>query len=266
MNKPLVSVVMSVYNEEDYLKETIDSILSQTLADFEFIIINDGSEDKTQNILNEYKKIDCRIKLISNRKNLGIAKSTNIGIENVEGKYIAIMDAGDLSHRQRLEKQTKYLETRDEVYILGTQGRWIDGEGKAIGIWKMPVSVDGKALYETGGAIHPSIMARRALFDVIGLYDETLMMSQEFDLYMRSLKKGLRMANLEDELICVRERNNGMTLKHLKTIQKNQLKIKLKYLPTFFGFWNTIYTVRSFVGYIIPTYMLMKIVKRMKRL
>ena len=130
MNKPLVSVVIGVYNEEDYLKETIDSILNQTLADFEFIIIDDGSEDKTQNILNEYKKIDCRIKLISNRKNLGISKSTNIGIKNAEGKYIAIMDAGDLSNRRRLEKQAKYLEARDDVYILGTQGRWIDGEGK----------------------------------------------------------------------------------------------------------------------------------------
>ena len=88
MNKPLVSVVMGVYNEEDYLKETIDSILNQTLADFEFIIIDDGSEDKTQNILNEYKKIDCRIKLISNRKNLGISKSTNVGIKIAEGKYV----------------------------------------------------------------------------------------------------------------------------------------------------------------------------------
>jgi glycosyltransferase involved in cell wall biosynthesis len=266
MSSPVVSVVMSVCNEEKYLNDTINSILNQTLADFEFIIVNDGSEDKTQSILNKYKKLDCRIKLISNQKNLGIAKSTNIGIKNADGKYIAIMDAGDISHRQRLEKQTKYLEARDEVYILGTQGRWIDGEGKAIGIWKMPRSVDGKALYKTGGAIHPSIMARRALFDVIGLYDETLIMSQEFDLYMRSLKNGLKMANLEDELICIRERREGMTFKHMKTLKKNQLKIKIKYLPAFFGFWNIIYTLRSFLGFIIPTFMLMMIVKHMKRL
>jgi glycosyltransferase involved in cell wall biosynthesis len=265
MNKPLVSVVMSVYNEEAYLKETIDSILNQTLADFEFIIVNDGSDDRTQDILNEYKKIDCRIKSILNRKNLGIAKSTNIGIKNAEGKYIAIMDAGDLSHRQRLEKQIKYLKVQNEVYILGTQGRWIDSKGKAIGIWKMPLSVDGKALYETGGAIHPSIMARKGLFDAVGLYDETLTMSQEFDLYMRCLKKGLRIANLEDELICVRERGGGMTLKHLKTIQKNQLKIKIKYLPAFFCFWNVVYTTRSLGGYLIPSLILTTIVKYHRR-
>lgn len=265
MSSPLVSVVMSVYNEENYLKDTIESMLNQTMEDFEFIIINDGSEDKTQSILDKYKKIDYRIKLISNWKTLGIAKSTNIGIKNADGKYIAIMDAGDISHRQRLEKQTKYLEARNEVYILGTQGRWIDGEGKAIGIWKMPQNVDGNALYRTGGAIHPSIMARKALFDIIGPYDETLIMSQEFELYMRSLKNGLKMANLEDELICIRERRDGMTFKHMKTLQRNQLKIKIKYLPTFFSFWNLIYTLRSFLGFIIPTFMLMMIVKHIKR-
>jgi len=265
MNNPLVSVVMGVYNEEDYLKETIDSILNQTLADFEFIIIDDGSEDKTQNILNEYKKIDSRIKLISNRKTLGIAKSTNSGIKNANGKYIAIMDAGDLSHRQRFEKQTRYLEARDDVYILGTQGRWIDQDGKIIGIWNMPLNVDGKALYETGGAIHPSIMARRTLFDVIGLYDETLIMSQEFDLYMRSLKNGLKMANLEDEMICIRERREGMTFKHLKTLQKNQLKIKIKYLPAFFGFRNAVYTARSLGGYLMPSFILTTLVRHHRR-
>ena len=73
------------------------------------------------------------------------------------------------------------------------------------------------------------------------------------------------MANLEDELICVRERSDGMTLKHLKTIQKNQLKIKLKYLPDFFGFWNVIYTIRSFGGYLIPSSILDEIVKYLRR-
>lgn len=265
MSSPLVSVVMSVRNEEKYLNDTIESMLNQTLDDFEFIIINDGSEDKTQSILDKYKKIDCRIKLIYNPKTLGIAKSTNIGIKKADGKYIAIMDAGDISHHQRLEKQTKYLEAKNEVYILGAQGRWMDKEGKAIGIWKMPRSVDGKALYKTGGAIHPSIMARKALFDVIGPYDENLIMSQEFELYMRCLKNGLKMANLEDELICIRERGDGMTFKNMKTLQRNQLKIKIKYLPAFFSFWTIIYTIRSFGGYLIPSSILNEIVKYYRR-
>jgi len=265
MNKPLVSVVMSVHNEEGYLKGTIDSMLNQTLADFEFIIINDGSSDKTQDILAEYKKMDNRIKLVSNHENLGIAKSTNIGIKKAEGKYIAIMDAGDLSHRQRLEKQTNYLEARDDVFILGTQGRWIDRDGKKIGNWKLPKKIDSKMLYKTGGAIHPSIMAKRDLFDIVGLYDENLVMSQEFDLYMRSMKRGLDMANLEDELICIRERGKGMTLRHLKTIQKNQLKIKIRYLTSFFSLWNVIYTIRSLAGYLIPSYALIKVIKYTRR-
>lgn len=265
MSWPLVSVVMSVYNEENYLKETIDSILNQTLANFEFIIVNDGSTDRTQEILETYGKMDERMKLTSNPRNFGIAKTTNIGIRKAKGKYVAIMDAGDLSHPKRLEKQTEYLEAKKDVHILGTQGRWIDKDRKSIGTWRMPLRVDGRALYKTGGAIHPSIMARRDIFDTVGLYDEDLVMSQEFDFYMRALKNHLIIANLEDELICIREREEGMTLEHLKTIQKNQLKIKIKYLPLFLDFWNIFYTIRSLVGYMIPSIILINIIKKHRR-
>ena len=175
------------------------------------------------------------------------------------------MDAGDLSHRQRFEKQIKYLEAMDDVYILGTQGRWIDQDGKIIGIWKLPKEIDSKMLYKTGGAIHPSIKVRRDLFDIVGLYDENLVMSQEFDLYMRIMKRGLNMENLEDELICIRERSKWMTHRHLKTIQKNQLKIKMKYLPDFFGSRNIIYTIRSLSGYLIPSFALITIVRYLRR-
>ncbi len=265
MSPPLVSVVMSVYNEEDYLKETIDSILNQTFPDLEFIVIDDGSNDGTIKILNEYTEVDKRIKVVSNQVNIGIAASTNSGIKRAAGKYVAIMDAGDLAHPQRLEWQVNYLESNDDVFILGTQGIWIDEDDRRIGSYRMPLIVDSKALYGEGGAIHPSIMARRALFDIIGFYDERLIMSQEFDLYMRCLKRNLGMANLDKELISIRERERGMTLGHLKTIQRNQLKIKIKYLPTFICVWNIFYTLRSFSGYILPTFILARIAKSHRR-
>jgi len=265
MSQPLVSVVMCVFNEEDYIEDTIDSILAQTLADFEFIIVNDGSTDRTLDLLETFGKKDKRIKLTSNPKNLGIAKSINIGVKKAKGKYVAIMDAGDLCYRTRLEKQIECLESREDVHLLGTQGRWIDKDGNIIGTWRLPLKVDGRALYRTGGAIHPSIMARRDIFDSIGLYDEDLVMSQEFDFYMRVLKNHLGMANLNEELICIRERGDGMTLRNLKTIQKNQLEIKIKYLPFFWDFWNIIFTARSFVGYIIPSFILIKLVKHLRK-
>ncbi len=265
MSPPLVSVVMSVYNEENYLKETIDSILNQTFSDFEFIIVNDGSTDGTVRLLNKYKEVDKRIKTISNQENIGIAGSTNRGIKYAAGKYIAIIDAGDLAHPQRLERQANFLESHDDVFILGTQGIWIAEDGRRIGDWRMPLKVDSKALYGMGGAIHPSIMARRALFDIIGFYDEGLVMSQEFDLYMRCLESDLGMANLDDELVSIREREKGMTLSHLKTIQRNQLNLKIKYLPRFIGVWNIFYTFRSFIGYILPSFALSRIIRSNRR-
>jgi glycosyltransferase involved in cell wall biosynthesis len=265
MSRPLVSVVMSVYNEEGYLKDTIDSILAQTLSDFEFIIVNDGSTDSTQDILESYAKIDCRIKLTSNNENLGVSKASNLGIEKARGKYIAIIDAGDIANNKRLEKQFDYLEANKEIYVLGTQGRWIDEEKRPIGNSKMPLVVSARDIYRTGGAIHPSVMMRRELFDIIGPYDEGLSTSQEFDLNMRTLSAGLGMANLEDELVWIMERNRGMTLKHLKTIQWNQFMIKAKYLPGFPSIWNVVYTARSLAGYLLPTFILMRLIKLLRR-
>ena len=96
MNNPLVSVVMSVYNSEKYLKEAIESILNQTYTNFEFIIVNDGSTDSSLDIIQEYMKKDERIVLIS-RDNKGLPYSLNEGIEKAKGKYIARMDADDIS-------------------------------------------------------------------------------------------------------------------------------------------------------------------------
>jgi glycosyltransferase involved in cell wall biosynthesis len=266
MSRSLVSVVMTVYNEEKYLESSIESILNQTFRDFEFVIVNDGSTDRSQEILEELERRNERIRLNPNPINLGIAKSTNNGIKIANGKYIAIMDAGDLSNPDRLLKQVRYLESRNEPLILGTQGRWIDKEGKTIGRWKLPMKIDARTLYRTGGAIHPSIMARKDVFDIAGLYDEDLVMSQEFDFYMRVLKNHLAIENLEDELISIREREEGMTLEHLKIIQKNQLKIKIRYLPSFLDVWNIFYTLRSLAGYLIPSFILASIIKKYRRI
>lgn len=120
MNKktcPLVSVVMSVYNGEKYLREAIDSILSQTFTDFEFIIINDGSTDDTLKIIKSYK--DPRIVLIS-RENKGLVVSLNDGIKKAKGKYIARQDDDDVSLPNRLEKQLSYIDSRESIVLVSS--------------------------------------------------------------------------------------------------------------------------------------------------
>ena len=108
MNTPMISVVMPVYNAEKYLDEAIKSILVQTCKDFEFIIINDGSNDKSLEIIEKYNIQDERIVLI-NRENRGLIASLNEGIEKTKGRYIARMDADDISLPDRFEKQIEFL-------------------------------------------------------------------------------------------------------------------------------------------------------------
>src|SRR6187397_2012165 len=107
MSEPLVTVLMSVYNAEKYLREAIDSILNQTYRNFEFIIINDASTDGSEAIINSYK--DERIRLISNSQNLRLTASLNKGIDLAKGKYIARMDADDASLPERLQKQVTFM-------------------------------------------------------------------------------------------------------------------------------------------------------------
>jgi len=247
---------MSVYNEELYLKDTIDSILNQTFKDFEFLIINDGSKDNTWNILEDYAKQDKRIILINNEVNLGVVRSINKGINISKGKYIAIMDSGDISHQDRLKKQVIFLDNNDGVYIVGTWVRWINEIGNIIGETKFPLTVDRINIFKTGGAVHPSIVIRRKLFEIIGLYNVHYNISLEFELYMRTMKKGLLIANLPEYLVDARKRSKGVTYSNLRTTQIHQFKIKLKYLRYFFNVSNVIYTTRSMLGCLLPTFLL----------
>ena len=118
MQKPLVTVLMPVYNGEKYLREAMDSILKQTLTNFEFLIIDDGSKDSSVKIINSYN--DPRIKLVKNEINLGISKTLNRGIELASAELIARMDADDISYPSRLQKQYDYFTNNPECALLST--------------------------------------------------------------------------------------------------------------------------------------------------
>lgn len=116
--KPIISVLMPAYNAAEYIHEAIDSILTQTFIDFEFVIINDGSTDTTEEIILSYS--DERIKYYANESNMGIVKTLNRGIDLCQGKYIARMDADDVSLPDRLEKQVHRLEANPQIVACGT--------------------------------------------------------------------------------------------------------------------------------------------------
>lgn len=119
MNKPYISVIMAVFNAETFLNCAIESILNQSVHDFEFIIVNDGSTDKSRDIILSYQ--DARIKLFDNSKNMGLVYSLNRGIAQSKGKYIARMDADDISFPQRFKQQVDYLESNPAVDLISSK-------------------------------------------------------------------------------------------------------------------------------------------------
>jgi glycosyltransferase involved in cell wall biosynthesis len=136
MDLPLVSVAMPVYNAEKYIKQAIDSVLGQTYTHFELVIVNDGSNDRSKEIIHSYS--DNRIRYFENEINLGIAKTRNRCIQYSNGKYIAVLDNDDIAKATRLEKQVEFLESNINYALCGSFYEVIDGEGRIINKIKIP--------------------------------------------------------------------------------------------------------------------------------
>lgn len=211
MKKPFVSVVMSVYNGEKYLDESIESILNQSYAYFEFIIIDDGSTDKSLSIIKRYKEHDDRIILIS-RENRGLIASLNEGIYRAKGKYIARMDADDVSFSNRFEKQVAFMEHNPDIGVCGTAVIGFD-ESEKNRPWIL--SSNDKTLRTellfSSSLAHPSVMMRRELIMKYNLfYDEDFKHAEDFELWTRMIDF-TKLANLQVPLLKYRVLENSIT-------------------------------------------------------
>lgn len=132
-NEPLVSIITANYNGEQFISETIDSVFDQSYQNWELIVIDDYSSDTSVEIIKEYIKKDDRIQLISNKVNLGAAKTRNKGIEAAKGKYIAFLDGDDLWRPEKLNKQISFmLENEKERLFSYTSYQWMDEQGKQL--------------------------------------------------------------------------------------------------------------------------------------
>jgi len=199
MKKPKITVLMAVYNGEKYLHQAIESILNQTFKDFEFLIINDGSTDKTAKILQSYH--DPRIKIINNEKNIGLTASLNMGIDMSKSEYITRMDADDISLSTRFDKQINYMEENKDIALLGTFAHVIDENGSIIGgMYKPTDDMDiKKTLKRVNPLVHGSIMMRRESLFSVGKYDPLFKKAQDYELWLRISNK-YHIANLHEYL------------------------------------------------------------------
>jgi len=199
MNGPEISVVMSVYNGLPFLKDSIESILNQTYKNFEFIIIDDVSNDGSSQLIREYAHKDNRIVVVENEKNYGhIALGINMakGVSLSKGKYVARMDSDDIAVNTRFELQKKFLDDNPDIDILGTWAYDIDENGVYLKERKYPVDhASILKLMWTDPIVHPSVMLKKDSIIKVGNYADNSGRRDDYELWFRAVKGGLKFAN-----------------------------------------------------------------------
>jgi glycosyltransferase involved in cell wall biosynthesis len=208
---PQVSVIMAVHNGLPYLKEAVDSILNQTLADLEFIIVNDASSDATAQVIESYQ--DSRIRLVNMEKNIGQTAALNHGLGLATAPFIARQDADDVSKPDRLATQIDFLQQNPDHLLVGTWGDLIDHRGKFSSVSELPVSdsdVRQRFAEHNNAFFHGSVLFRREVLERVGLYREGFRTSQDYDYWLRISEHG-KVANLPEPLYQYRLHEGQMT-------------------------------------------------------
>jgi glycosyltransferase involved in cell wall biosynthesis len=217
--QPKVSVLMPVWNAERYLAGAIESILTQTFANFELLIIDDGSTDRTPIVIRDYH--DHRIRRIENEKNIGITKSLNLGLEQVRGEYVARMDADDISSPQRLARQVECLDANPQVALVTSRTSKVDARGARLDVIQTPVESEVlRRRLRIGNCIaHGSVMMRTDALRSIGGYDESMERAQDYDLWLR-LSERHDLMSLPETLYAWREHDDSVAGRGLEEQQR----------------------------------------------
>lgn len=221
---PLISVLMSVYNGERFLHRAVQSILDQTFGDFEFIAVDDGSQDASPRILDEFAAADRRVKPIK-LAHVGFCKALNSGLAVARGELLARMDGDDESLPQRFEIQVRYLREHPDVIMVGGQVMQIDEDDDPLaplpGLDAEHEKID-RALMELGWpVVHPTIMVRTDFLRAVGGYAD-LYPHEDHDLFLRLAEKG-RLANVPQTLLRYRRHGGSVTINSQLHHQQNMV-------------------------------------------
>jgi len=234
---PKVTVLMPVYNGEKYLREAIESILNQTFTDFEFLIVNDGSTDKSEEIINSYK--DSRIRLVNNEMNKGVVFSLNKGLDLAKGKYVVRMDNDDISLPKRLETQVEFMKKHPEIGVAGAWAKTIGNKNKKyIKTYFNIEKIKANLLFGTS-VIHPSVIIDKERINKYNLrYSENCRYAEDYDLWSRSIKY-FSITNINKVLLLYRDHDSNLSKivskENIQTsvqIRKKQLKENLDIDPS----------------------------------
>lgn len=244
---PLVSVVMPVYNAGDFLRASIDSMLNQTYKNFEFIIVNDASTDETSKILKQYKRQDRRVRIITNKINLGVSRSANIAINETKGEFIARMDADDIANSDRIEKQVNFLRRNKKVVAVGGQCELIDKDGIKIGEKIFPTDNNRikNMIFSNVPLQQPTLMVNKNLLPKNFVwYDNDFSSAEELELIFKLFRLG-EVRNLKDIVLKYRIHNHNTSFINPKKTFYLTVKTRIKgltkygYIPSLSGILTT---------------------------
>lgn len=230
-SRPYITVLMSVYNGEQFLRLSIDSILAQTFTNFEFVIYDDCSTDSTSDIIKSYT--DERIVYRRNDTNQGLTHNLADGVSRSEAKYIARMDADDIAYPERFAKQVAWMDEHRNISILGTPVTYFRNTLGDGGLAEQPVddATIKATLFISFTLMHPTIMFRREDLVRHNLnYNPDYRYSQDHALYFDCIRKGLKFANYTDPLLHMRAHENSISRAKHGVQQECSQRARLNFL------------------------------------
>ncbi len=225
---PSISVVMSVYNGERFLREAVESILNQTFRDFEFIIIDDGSNDTSASMLDFYQRKDLRVR-VYHQKNKGLVESLNRGCGFARGKYIARMDVDDIAIRNRLMWQVDFMEKHPEIGVVGGAIEVVNTTGKSLVTHRYPINnreIQQALVRGDCPLVHPAILMRKEVFVSVGGYRKFVVDAEDYDLWLRIADRS-QLANLEMVVLKYRRHPHQISIHRFKQQALSNLAARL---------------------------------------
>lgn len=212
MNKPVISVIMSVYNGEEFLEETMESVLKQTFKDFEFIIIDDCSMDNSLKILKDYASSDDRIKIIHNENNMGLQTSLNRGIDVAQGEFIIRVDADDVCRIDRFEKQYRFMKKHPKLDMSACKFYlYVNGSVIPTPMIQRTDVNSVKSLFLFANPIcHPCVIMKTEIAKKMK-YDTRFTCSEDLELWIRMLLDNKKIAVQRERMMLYRRHKNQIT-------------------------------------------------------
>lgn len=231
MKMPIISVIMPVYNAENYIRETIESIINQSYKDFELLILNDNSSDNSLGIIKQFQEKDSRIIVINKEKNVGPANLRNEGFRLSKGKFIALMDADDIALPTRFEKQVAVLEKNPEIGVCGTWFTFFGAKKNKIIRHSENHDAIKISFLHSCGIGNPTVMLRNEM--LFGLeFNNDFVPVEDYDLWSRLLEK-TKFYNIPESLLNYRQHENNISKTKIENVNRSIKSVKINLLKQF---------------------------------